>query len=297
MKTSEVIQLGRESSRQETWDGRIGCQFIHKADLRYEGVIEGVSMYSFVVVRRGRFTIRYNGTLMELRENDIHTYAPGMPTEAVDVTDDYEGYFMLIDEELVHGTPLMHHLIRAVYQPIAEFSRPVFSMTDGQASMVWADLSLLRQHILAARQTGAAPFLLESLLALCTTFIIDLTHILETNVEHAQVNNRYEQIFSQFLPLVHDHYRQHHDLRFYADRLCISVPYLSRIVRVMSGRTVMSFIDHALAQDAARRLRATDQSVTQMAFDLGFSDQAAFTKFFIRMRGISPREFRKSSRQ
>ena len=31
----------------------------------------------------------------------------------------------------------------------------------------------------------------------------------------------------------------------------------------------------------------------EMAFDFGFSDQAAFTKFFIRMKGESPRNYRK----
>jgi AraC-like DNA-binding protein len=57
----------------------------------------------------------------------------------------------------------------------------------------------------------------------------------------------------------------------------------------------MYFIDHALATEAARRLKGTEQSVTEMAFDLGFSDQAAFTKFFIRMKGKSPRNYRKNN--
>ena len=43
----------------------------------------------------------------------------------------------------------------------------------------------------------------------------------------------------------------------------------------------------------AIRLKTTNRSITQLADDFHFSDQAAFTKFFTRMKGISPKKFRK----
>ncbi len=69
--------------------------------------------------------------------------------------------------------------------------------------------------------------------------------------------------------------------------------YLSRIVRQMSGRTVLDFLVSALVSEAAIRLKTTNRSITQLADDFHFSDQAAFTKFFTRMKGISPKKFRK----
>lgn len=83
------------------------------------------------------------------------------------------------------------------------------------------------------------------------------------------------------------YYIEHRDLAFYADRLNISTTYLSRIVRQMSGRTVQDFLAQALTAEAAIRLKTTHRSITQLADDFHFSDQAAFTKFFTRMKGAT----------
>ena len=64
----------------------------------------------------------------------------------------------------------------------------------------------------------------------------------------------------------------------------------------ISGRTVADFINQALAEEAALRLRKSSQSISQLAKDLHFSDQAAFTKFFIRMKGMTPKAFRNSTK-
>ena len=63
--------------------------------------------------------------------------------------------------------------------------------------------------------------------------------------------------------------------------------------RQISGRTVVEFLNEALAAEAALRLKTTSRTITQMADDFNFSDQAAFTKFFTRMKGMSPKEYRK----
>jgi AraC-like DNA-binding protein len=78
-----------------------------------------------------------------------------------------------------------------------------------------------------------------------------------------------------------------------ADLLNITTTYLSLIVRQMSGRTVQDVLASALVSEAAIRLKTTNRSITQLAADFHFSDQAAFTKFFTRMKGISPKKFRK----
>ena len=94
-----------------------------------------------------------------------------------------------------------------------------------------------------------------------------------------------------------NHDSNHHllliDKSFYADLLNITTTYLSRIVRQMSGRTVQDFLASALVSEAAIRLKTTNRSITQLADDFHFSDQAAFTKFFTRMKGILPKKYRK----
>jgi uncharacterized repeat protein (TIGR04076 family) len=104
------------------------------------------------------------------------------------------------------------------------------------------------------------------------------------------------EVYTAFLRLINSHYLEHRDLGFYADQLGMTTTYLSRMVKQISGRTVADFINQALAEEAALRLRKSSQSISQLAKDLHFSDQAAFTKFFIRMKGMTPKAFRNSTK-
>ncbi len=50
-----------------------------------------------------------------------------------------------------------------------------------------------------------------------------------------------------------------------------------------------------LAADAALRLKTTTYTIAQIADDLRIPDASTFSKFFKRMRGCSPKEFRKGT--
>lgn len=79
-----------------------------------------------------------------------------------------------------------------------------------------------------------------------------------------------------------------------ASELCISTTYLSRIVRQVSGgRTVMDYINQLLLMEATFLLRQTSLSIAQIADRLHFAETTTFARFFQRMKGMNPREFRK----
>lgn len=100
------------------------------------------------------------------------------------------------------------------------------------------------------------------------------------------------EIFRKFRKLLTAHYRQHHDIGFYADELHISTTYLSRIVKQTTGNTVRFLISELLCADARRMLVCTDLDIKEIASQLGFSDQSVFGKFFVKKTGLSPLKFR-----
>ena len=103
---------------------------------------------------------------------------------------------------------------------------------------------------------------------------------------------RSDEIFRKFRKLLTAHYRQHHDIGFYADELNISTTYLSRIVKQTTGNTVRFLISELLCADARRMLVCTDLDIKEIASQLGFSDQSVFGKFFVKKTGLSPLKFR-----
>lgn len=77
-----------------------------------------------------------------------------------------------------------------------------------------------------------------------------------------------------------------------ADQLCITDDYLSRIVKRVSGRTVGDMINQMLMMEACYLLRTSSLSIAQISQRLHFSEPASFTRFFIRVKGMTPKEFR-----
>ena len=102
-----------------------------------------------------------------------------------------------------------------------------------------------------------------------------------------------EEIFIEFIRLLPRHFAQHHDIPFYAERLHISPVYLSRVVRQVTGRTVIDYINQMLLMEASFLLQTSGLSITQIADRLHFADTPSFSKFFSRLNGMSPKEYRK----
>ena len=103
-----------------------------------------------------------------------------------------------------------------------------------------------------------------------------------------------EKIFRDFIRLVADNYITEHKTEFYASKLCVSKSYLSRIVREESNQSIKKIILDQLNHEACRRLRQTDEPITSIASSLCFNDNSAFTRFFIKMNGVAPAEYRNS---
>lgn len=55
----------------------------------------------------------------------------------------------------------------------------------------------------------------------------------------------------------------------------------------------MDYINQMLLMEASWLLQSTDLNITEIAEHLHFADQSSFGKFFHRMKGVSPKGFRK----
>ena len=102
---------------------------------------------------------------------------------------------------------------------------------------------------------------------------------------------RKEQIFRDFLTLLEQHFTQERSISFYADRLCLTPKYLSTIVKEVSGKHGMQWIDDYVALEAKALLREGTMSVKQVSDKLNFPSQSMFGRFFKKMTGYSPKQY------
>lgn len=108
-----------------------------------------------------------------------------------------------------------------------------------------------------------------------------------------KMQNRSESITDRYFELVKLHYRSHRDVAYYADLLCITSKYLSQSVKEATGKPALQMIDDFVVAESKALLRSTDSSIEQIAESMGFHSQSLFGKYFKRVTGISPREYRK----
>lgn len=87
--------------------------------------------------------------------------------------------------------------------------------------------------------------------------------------------------------------REDLSLKDVAERLGMSVPYLSRSFKEEIGVTFVKYVIGVRMDMAARLLRETSVQTTEAAFRVGFSDYVHFSKTFKKHFGLTPSEFRK----
>lgn len=80
----------------------------------------------------------------------------------------------------------------------------------------------------------------------------------------------------------------------YAQRLSIHVNHLNRVVKQVTGKTTTEIIASRVLQEANRLLMENKLNIAEVAYALGFEEQASFTAFFKRKTGKSPKEIRAS---
>lgn len=76
----------------------------------------------------------------------------------------------------------------------------------------------------------------------------------------------------------------------------LSRPHFFKLFRRQMGVTPSIYLNTLRTEQAIDDLLSTDKSVTEIAFDVGFSSQASFTRFFSSNVGIAPSEYRRVAR-
>jgi len=68
----------------------------------------------------------------------------------------------------------------------------------------------------------------------------------------------------------------------------------SRMIKLRTGKTFIDFLNDYRIGHSTRRLLDSTLSVSEIAFDCGFNNQANFNRIFRKRKGCSPTEFRES---
>ena len=106
-----------------------------------------------------------------------------------------------------------------------------------------------------------------------------------------KVESRQEKLFEDFLELVQTHYREHRNMCFYAEKLCLTPKYLSQVIWEVSDRHAPDWIRDCVILEAKALLKSGQYTVQQVGDLLNFANASFFGKYFKAAVGCTPRKY------
>lgn len=99
-------------------------------------------------------------------------------------------------------------------------------------------------------------------------------------------------ILLKYRTLIDTHFRDEKTVTYYADRLHISANYLNILCKTHLNISALYLIQNRVILEAKRLVQASEKSIKEIGYYLGFNDLAYFSNFFKSQTGLSPRQFR-----
>lgn len=168
-------------------------------------------------------------------------------------------------------------------------TNPMLSLTDAQLSDFNVHLGYLQSEM---NRVNASPMVLKAYLQL---FLAKCSTI-KVSVDESQLGkDEKDHIMEQFRILLDKHYLLLHKPNDYARLLSISSNTLSKKALRYYSKTPSEMIRERLLLEAKKMLNLTALSVKEIAYQLKFSDEYYFSRFFKKNTSFSPQGFRNNS--
>ena len=243
-----------------------------------------VQDYRCDIVKRGKAKLWLN-----LIEREFHTgmmvfLTPGTILQPIAASDDFSLTGMALSSDMVH-------LSTGGRLPLYLDGRQM----DGQLEIDADEMKLLTDmYALLMRIVQYKNPNKQATLSMVAVILSEFDQMFASQDEYQQSNSNHEQsMFDRFIYLVNKFSRQQHQMAFYAEKMCISERYLGSVVKQASGVTAKEWIDRSLISAAKVLLKHSELSSSQIADELSFPNPSFFTKYFKRLVGCTPQEFRK----
>lgn len=124
--------------------------------------------------------------------------------------------------------------------------------------------------------------------ALLKVFLLKLIQLKEQHFTLQDIN---EKRVYEFMLLLEMNYQEKRNAEFYAEKLGIGAKRLNQILKKKLSKTAVQIIHDRLILEAKRQIIHSENTIKEIAYNLGFKDHSYFSRFFKTQTGQTPLEF------
>lgn len=136
---------------------------------------------------------------------------------------------------------------------------------------------------------------LEMLQIMLKRLIILCTRIYRNQKLSKISSDKKTDIIRKYNFLVEQHFKTKRSVKEYAELLHKSPKTLSNLFKKSGNITPLQCIHNRIILEAIRLLSYTSLSISEISYQLGFSDIQTFSSFFKKRKGVSPQKFREGN--
>ena len=235
----------------------------------------------------GEGDVIINENKYHLSRNTMCVAFPGTIIQAFDTEADFESYTLAIDIDFLREL----NIPSANSIHISMRENPCVVLTDEELQSIMEICKMMHRKDSRTQHPYHQQINVLTLTLLC--FELAGIYLRDIPVKR-QPCTRQDMIFRRFMTLLATDITTSREVKYYADKLCISPKYLTIVTRQMSSRSASDWITRSAILNAKAKLATTNLTVQQISDQLNFPNPSFFGQYFLRHTGMTPKEYRRS---
>lgn len=235
----------------------------------------------------GSCKLKYNGEERQLQAGNLMIVRKGKLVERIRPAEDFRVKVIYVASEFIElSTPLSNYGMKG---QLALFLDPVMKLDAGQLELCRKDFEMVEERLAQTYHHFRRDLLIASVQLLIIDFFDFHSHLY--GVDNIPLQSA--AIMSRFLNMLENGtYREHREVKWFADKLCVTPKYLSEVSRKISGYPANYWINRYTVLDISRLLRDKSLTFVRISDMFGFSSPAYFSRYVQQHLGVSPTEYR-----
>ena len=247
-----------------------------------DGEPHKVDVTTFIITDAGKARIKIDGRSFSVQSPCITIVLPGQTYQMMKVSEDIAFRAVIMSQRFTDS--LMNSYIGASKLKTMVQEYPILDISHDVVSF-----NTYYNMLLRTVQSPVKNFRLESARHLTLSMLYYYAKKLEGA---ARDKDKRQLHYEKFISDVHCYYKINRTLPFYAGRLGVSVTYLTELIKEKHGMTAADYIDKHTVTECMVLLNSTSLTINQISRMMNFPSSSVFGKFFKRMTGCSPTEYR-----
>lgn len=250
-------------------------------------------LYALFLKQTKSCDIKYGRQSYDYQEGTIVCFAPGQTIGVETLEDEVspQVYGVIFHPDLIRETSLGKNIKNYTFFSYAV--NEALHLSDQERGIVMdclEKISIELEHAIDKHSKALIAMNIELLLNYCMRFY-ERQFITRSNANKDALS-QFEQLLEEYFQSQHPMQDGLPSVKYFADKVCLSPNYFGDMVKKETGRTPQEHIQEKVIELAKEHITETDETVSQIAYTLGFQYPQHLCRLFKRRVGCTPNEYR-----